>query len=104
MIGAKTKIGSSSWSFSSSFCLCPALVKKRCVCFFKAYPGAATLGHPILLLSFPADLTSRAGSSCSGSSDERSSSDSEKSVKRGATLSSSSRATSSLSSPLEIYI
>ena len=27
------------------------------VFFFKAYPGAATLGHPIPLLSFAADLT-----------------------------------------------
>lgn len=54
--------------------------------FFKAYPGAAALGHPIPLLSFAADLTSRAAPSCSGSSDERSSSDSEKSVKREATL------------------
>uniref|UniRef100_F6I3J9 Uncharacterized protein n=1 Tax=Vitis vinifera TaxID=29760 RepID=F6I3J9_VITVI len=52
----------------------------------KAYPGAAALGHPIPLLSFAADLTSRAAPSCSGSSDERSSSDSEKSVKREATL------------------
>lgn len=68
-IGSKTQIGSSSWPFSSFFCLCPALlVKKRCVCvFFKAYPGAAALGHPIPLLSFPEDLTSRAASSCSGS-------------------------------------
>ncbi len=57
-----------------------------CVFFFKAYPGAAALGHQIPLLSFAADLTSRATPSCSGSSDERSSSDSEKSVKRGATL------------------
>lgn len=54
--------------------------------FFKAYPWAAALGHPIPLLSFAADLTSRAAPSCSGSSDERSSSDSEKSVKREATL------------------
>lgn len=44
-----------------------------CVFFFKAYPGAAALGHPIPLLSFAADLTSRAAPSCSGSSDERSS-------------------------------
>lgn len=44
--------------------------------FFKAYPWAAALGHPIPLLSFPEDLTSRAASSCSGSS-----SDSEKSVR-----------------------
>ena len=49
-----------------------------CVFFFKAFPGAAALGHPIPLLSFAADLTSRAAPSCSGSSDERSSSDSEK--------------------------
>ena len=55
-----------------------------CVFFFKAYPGAAALGLP--LLSFAADLTSRAAPSCSGSSDERSASDSEKSVKREATL------------------
>ena len=54
-----------------------------CVFFFKAYPGAAALGHQIPLLSFAADLTSRAAPSCSGSSDA---SDSEKSVKRGATL------------------
>ncbi|KAF8364969.1 hypothetical protein HHK36_031424 (mitochondrion) [Tetracentron sinense] len=54
--------------------------------FLKAYPGAAALGHPIPLLSFAADLTSRAAPSCSGSSDERSSPDSEKSVKREATL------------------
>jgi len=46
-----------------------------CVCVFKAYPGAAALGHPIPLLSFAADLTSRAAPSCSGSSDERFSSD-----------------------------
>ncbi|KAK8484093.1 hypothetical protein V6N11_027695 [Hibiscus sabdariffa] len=39
---------------------------------------AAALRHPIPLLSFVADLTSRAAPSCSGSSDERSSSDSEK--------------------------
>ena len=45
------------------------------VCFF--FKGA------ILLLSFAADLTSRAAPSCSGSSDA---SDGEKSVKRGATL------------------
>ncbi|KAM7249954.1 hypothetical protein ACFE04_019741 [Oxalis oulophora] len=54
---------------------------------FPAYPGAAALGHPLLLpigraasllsplLSFTADLTSRAAPSCSGSSDERSYSD-----------------------------
>lgn len=36
--------------------------------FFKAYPGAAALGHPIPLLSFAADLTSRAAPS--GSSDD----------------------------------
>lgn len=46
-----------------------------CVFFFKAFPGAAALGHPIPLLSFAADLTSRAAPSCSGSSDERSSSE-----------------------------
>ncbi|KAK8496231.1 hypothetical protein V6N13_036382 [Hibiscus sabdariffa] len=39
---------------------------------------AAALGHPIPLLSFAVDLTSRAAPSCSGSSNERSSSDSEK--------------------------
>lgn len=53
-----------------------------CVFFFKA----AVLGHPIPLLSFAADLTSRVAPSCSGSSDERSSSDSEESVKREPTL------------------
>ena len=47
--------------------------KEVCVCFFKAYPGVAALGHPIPFLSFSADLTSRATSSCSRSSDERSS-------------------------------
>lgn len=55
------------------------LFVRSVVCvFFKAFPGAAALGHPIPLLSFAADLTSRAAPSCSGSSDERSSSDSEK--------------------------
>ncbi|KAL6310639.1 hypothetical protein AAG906_019310 [Vitis piasezkii] len=48
--------------------------------------GAAALGHPIPLLSFAADLTSRAAPSCSGSSDERSSSDSEKSRKANCLL------------------
>ena len=48
--------------------------------------GWGLLGHPIPLLSFAADLTSRAAPSCSGSSDEGSSSDSEESVKREATL------------------
>lgn len=57
-----------------------------CFFFFQAYPGAAVLGHPIPLLSFAADLTSRAAPSCSGSSDGGSSSDSEESVKREATL------------------
>mgnify|MGYP004637089847 CR=1 FL=1 len=67
--------------FLTFFCV------RSLVCvFFKATPGAAALGHPIPLLSFAADLTSRAAPSCSGSSDVRSSSDSEKSVKREATL------------------
>ncbi|KAI5638633.1 hypothetical protein M9H77_00139 [Catharanthus roseus] len=56
--GENENIG--SWPFSCFFCLCP---------------------HPIPLLSFAADLTSRAAPSWSGSSDERSSSDSEKSEK-----------------------
>ena len=33
------------------------ILNSQCVFFFKAYPGAATLGHPIPLLSFAADLT-----------------------------------------------
>ncbi|KAL5752438.1 hypothetical protein ACOSQ2_022945 [Xanthoceras sorbifolium] len=53
-------------------------------CLDLAYPGAVALG--IQFLFFAVDLTSRAAPSCSASSDERSSSDSEKSVKREATF------------------
>ena len=63
-------------------CVCVCV----CVCVFKAYLGAAALGHPIPLLYFAIDLTLRVAPSCSGSLNERSSSNSEKSVKREATL------------------
>ncbi|KAL4377752.1 hypothetical protein GQ457_02G027780 [Hibiscus cannabinus] len=62
-------IGSSSWPFSYFFCLCPV----RSVCFLRR---TGTLGHPISLLSFVGDLTSRVAP-CSG-----------KSVKQEATLNS----------------